>query len=618
MLLHLGAGWFHENFDDHSAATINYDASAAQTCTNTSSFGGLLDKTCTGGLGLTGARIVRQFPYFQVGGAGPVLPFTTAPSASAGTGGMNSLGPFTQGPSGERRPSGVANLTWVRGSHNYKIGGEWRGERYPSTAYSSTTGNYNFNAANGPNGGFTNATSQTALDGQPAPSSGVYGFPLAAFVLGDVANFTIAQPGSVTVGKQQWGLFLQDTWKVTRKLTLDYGLRWDYATYGHESNGMVANFSPTTPNPSAGNHPGAQIFEQTCNCHFATNYPYAIGPRFGFAYQINSKTVFRGGIGVVYNSTAPIIGGAGANSDTTSTPSYGQWVGQLAGGIPTTLHPQFPNLNPNAGQGVGAIVAAPGFLDPNSDRPARQYQWSASIQREISRNLVVEASYVGNRGVWWPANGFGTALSSMNVLSVADLTKYGFTVGNTTDSALLTSLVGSLTPDQKSQLAARGVNLPYANFPANQTVRQSLLPYPQYTGSISPTNAPLGKTWYDALQIVVTKRLSHGITFNANYSHSKNLDLFNTPDLFNRGLGKNLSANDLPNQLRISAEYRMPNYASSRMRVLSTRPFPTPCEIGPSARIWNIRVPRYLAVQFRPAPAFRSRTTWAVGLCPRN
>jgi len=543
LLLHLGAGWFQQEFNDDAPATTSYNASAPQSCTNTPSFDGLLDKTCTGGLGLTGARINRQFPRFIVTNAG----FNGA--ATAATGGMNSIGPFVQGPSKERRPSGVANMTWVRGNHTYKAGAEWRQERYPATAYTGTTGQYTF---------APNSTMQTALDGVAGTTSGVFGFGFASFVRGDVSNFFIAQPGSVTGAKKQMGLFIQDTWKITRKLTLDYGLRWDYATYGHEEHGLNPNFSPTTPNPSAGGHPGAQIFEATCNCNFASNYPYAIGPRLGVAYQINSKTVVRGGFGVVYSATVAVGGAVAANTDTTSTPGFGQWVGQLQGGIPTSLHPVFPNLTPNAGQGIGVVTSAPGYLDPNSDRPARQYQYSLSVQRELNRDLVLEVSYVGNRGVWWPAGG----LTALNALSVADLAHYGFTIGNTADSTLLTPQIGSLSAAQRSTLAARGVVLPYSTFPGNQTVRQSLLAYPQYNTAINPTNAPLGKTWYDSLQFNLTKRYSHGLTLNANYTFSKNLDLMSSPDIFNRDLGKNLSTNDLPHQFRLSAEYRTPRVKS--------------------------------------------------------
>src|SRR5207253_5545734 len=94
LLFYLGAGWFQEEFNDNAAATTSYDSTAPQSCTNTPTFGGLLDKTCTGGLGLTGARITRQFPFFVVGSAGTA------------TGGMSSLGPFSQTNSKERRPSG--------------------------------------------------------------------------------------------------------------------------------------------------------------------------------------------------------------------------------------------------------------------------------------------------------------------------------------------------------------------------------------------------------------------------------------------------------------------------------------------------------------------------------
>ena len=95
-------------------------------------------------------------------------------------------------------------------------------------------------------------------------------------------------------------MFVQDSWKATRKLTIDYGLRWDYATPASEEYGRSANLSLTTPNPAAGGHPGAPIFEATCKCQFVQAYPYAVGPRLGIAYAVNSKTVVRGGWGLAF------------------------------------------------------------------------------------------------------------------------------------------------------------------------------------------------------------------------------------------------------------------------------------------------------------------------------
>src|SRR5262249_169240 len=143
-------------------------------------------------------------------------------------------------------------------------------------------------------------------------------------------------------------------------------------------------------------HPGGQIFEATCNCNFADNYPYAIGPRVGFAYQMDSKTVLRGGFGVVYNATSTASGSA-SSSANAGTPGFFQSVGRFQDGIPDTVQPFFPAFTPNVGQPLGAVVTAPTYLDPNAGRPAKQYQWSVGLQRELNRNLVVEASYVANR-----------------------------------------------------------------------------------------------------------------------------------------------------------------------------------------------------------------------------
>jgi hypothetical protein len=115
------------------------------------------------------------------------------------------------------------------------------------------------------------------------------------------------------------------------------------------------------------------------------------------------------------------------------------------------------------------------------------------------------------------------------------------------------------------------VNLPYASFPvASQTIRQSILPFPQYTGQTF-SGAPLGKTWYDSFQLNITKRFSHGLTANVNYNYSKSLELMSSPDPFNRNWGKNLGAFDLPNQFRATIQYTVPELSKGGWGFLSNK-----------------------------------------------
>ena len=305
---------------------------------------------------------------------------------------------------------------------------------------------------------------------------------------------------------------------------------------------------------------GAQ-FESTCKCNFASNYPNAFGPRVGAAYQINSKTVLRAGLGVVYNATANASGSQANTSQTSAVPANsGQTVGLLVNGIPATVQPVWPSFDSGVGHPVAGVIGMPALLDPNAGRPARLLQWSISLQREINRNLVVEASYVANRGTWWSAAG----LAPLKSISQATLTKYGFTnYASTEEAAILTSTIAGLTAARRSEHASRGVVLPYSNFPTNQTVRQSLRDYPQYNNS-GLSSSPLGNTWYDAFQLNVTQRFSHGLSANVNYNFSKNLDLISSPDVFNRSLGRDISGNDLPHQLRITVQYVVPKLFSNR------------------------------------------------------
>jgi hypothetical protein len=517
VLLHIGLGWSQMNTDDR-APVIDYNPEKE--------------------LGLRGARLNRNFPNFTAG-------------ASTATGGLSTIGPAggIQGQGGERRPSAVVNLSLVRRNHNIKFGGEWRLERYPTRTFTAAAGQYGFTGSGW--------TTQSSLQGI-ATSQGSTGFGYANFLLGNVRSITLAVPISYGTSKSQWALFVQDNWKIRRNLTLDYGLRWDYGTYTREDHGRNGNLDLTVPNSSAGGHPGGLIFEAQCKCLFADNYPYSIGPRAGLAYTLNNKTVLRGGFGIVYNSTST-FGGSVTNDVNGGTPGFGEGLFRLQDGIPASVNPQWPVFDPAIGHTPNSVIAAPAMLDPNGGRPARQYQWSFSLQREIDRNLVVEAAYVANRGVWWSAGG----LTSNNDISEALLARYGFQVGNTADRSLLIAQWQNLTTAQRSTLASRGVFVPYNGFPLNQNVRQSLRPFSQFNTSINPSSAPLGKTWYDALQVTVTKRYSHGLTLNANYTFSKTLDLMSSPDVFNRSLGKDLAGSDRPHQFRLSADYIVPRIPES-------------------------------------------------------
>ena len=511
--------------------------------------------------------------------AGRGLPLiATGVTTNTGEGGMNNLGPQYDQHFWERRPSIVTSASYVRGAHTYKVGAEIRQMKYPNFNATYSSGEYLFATYSGglsssggtsgtlaTVGNVSNYTTQTSLNGTTV-NNGFAGFGLASFLLGGAQNIAVQAPINLRTENYQSAIYLQDSWKVSRKLTLDYGLRWDYGTYQKEQFGRYGDFSSTVPNPSASGRPGALIYEANCNCQFSHNYPYAVGPRLGAAYQIDRSTVLRGGVGVVYGSLdASSATGYSSNSALSSTPAFGQIAGLLQNGIPSSVQAAWPTLNnPAAGQAPGAVVSAPSLLDQNVGRPMRLLQWNVNLQREIGRNLFVEAGYVGNRGVWETA---GASLAPQNNLSQGTLAALGVhssDFSNATLSSAFNTTISALSPAQKTALASVGLTqfLPYSNFPQNQTVRQSLVPFPQYSGAMAPSGAPLGKNWYDGLQTTFTKRFSHGLTANANYTYSKTLSLTSSQDPFNRDLGKNLSTYDVPHQLRISAQYEVPRFHS--------------------------------------------------------
>jgi Carboxypeptidase regulatory-like domain/TonB dependent receptor len=528
VLLHIGGGFQSNNFAD-DAPVLDYNQEAA--------------------LGLKGATVQRLFPALR--------------GLTAAQGGVKDLGPLgNRHPLLYNKPTGNASLTWVKDNHTYKFGGEMRLDSNASTLFTNTNGIYNFSAAQ---------TGQPYLQAT-AVGGGNIGFPYASFLLGAVDNVRIAPSHEIKLAKSQVGFFAQDTWKATRKLTLDYGLRYDYSTYLKETSGKLAQFSPVTPNAAAGGIPGAVIFEGDgagrCNCNFAKNYPWAFGPRLGLAYQINSKTVLRAGLGVVFAGTTDSNGATQGNltlPQAVSSSNYGDAVVNFASGIPSSLVDPFPNYNANQFPQTGyhTTQAPPTWYDQNAGRPARQIQWSFGLQREIVSNLVVEASYVGNRGAWWYAPG----LIDVNGLTPERIASVGLNVTNTADQAILRARIGD---------AAAGAfrnRLPYSAFPTTATVAQSLRPFPQFS-SITSLWAPLGRTWYDSLQMKATKRMSRGLDFTSVFTWQRNL-LMGSPnnpvvgagnggaainDVFNRKLNKALSPFDQPIVFNIAVTYQMPKF----------------------------------------------------------
>ena len=541
LLLHVGAGSVTYPFNDHSPTT-DYDQ--------------------VKNLGLTGTPVpVGRFPSI----AGLCL--TGASPACTGTGGLANLGPgvgATQSSSKQISPTFNSSVTWVKDNHTYKFGAELRTFGFIGHILTASNGLFNFAA---------NQTAQPYAQSTTVGSgatAGFVGFPYASFLLGAVNSGTVNPPADVRTGKHFLAFFAQDTWKITRKLTFDYGLRYDYATYPKEQYGRMPTLAPSLANPTAGGHPGATLYEATCNCNFASNYALAFGPRLGIAYQITPKTVLRAGFGIAYDGTATAQPGqANATPNNTfSAPGFGDAAMVLGSGVPQAYVLPWPNFsagsypNPN----VPTLKNGPAVVvDQNAGRPARQTQWSVGLQREVFRNLVVEGAYVANRGAWW----LSSTLDNYNALTPQILSSYGLDVNNAGDRAILRANIGT-------SAAGRFQNkLPYSGFPVTATVAQALRPFPQFSSGLTPLWAPQGRTWYDSLQAKITKRFSRGLDFTYAFTWAKEQQMGTEAnvvnDVFNRAQNKTISGFSRPLVSVLALNYVLQPWGKNRILSYAVR-----------------------------------------------
>jgi len=607
LLMHLGAGLLHTS---NPQQTAFYDQAANNIFPDGTPFP------------------AKNFPYVS----GMWSPFGGGffpPVAGI----ASSTGSFYETPSQyDIKPTFNASMTWVHGNHTYKLGATARFEGLPTVTNSQAQGEFTFGQIQ---------TADPWQLGQVFANSASSGLGYASFLLGAANQLQVSAPGNLRLGMHAYSLFLQDTWKVTRKVTLDLGLRWDYANLWREEHGRMQSADFGLPNPTIGGRLGAVEYEATCHCNFSTAYPFSIGPHIGVAYQITPKTVFRAGGAISYGAGSDQSELNNIDKDflALGTPAYGSPAailkngdvygpGNVLGNPVLSWPSSFLNTSyfpaPTAN---GVIPPAPPFISiaSNAGRLPRIFQWSVGLQREVARDLLVEAAYVGNRGAWWAAP-LLAGFPNYNAVTPQFLqSQYGLNVANANDALLLNSPINSPSVLARFPQFANP-NSVYQGFPASEPLIAALVPYPQWFGGIPPfLGPPMGDTWYDSLQAKVTKRFGHGLQGAAAYTWQKSLTngansntSYVTPDpplindVFNLASLKQLSGFDLPQMFVVSFTYLTPKLAAGSGAT------------GTKALSWLLRdwtfsaVMRYQSGALLPTPPSNNNLLSDLGRGPAN
>lgn len=420
-------------------------------------------------------------------GAFPVIGFSGGTASPRGMGG----GDFSTNANG--RITFTETVAWTKGRHTIKFGGTYWPEYANAREGFQSSGSFSFS---------------NLVTSQPnAPRYTAWGSSFASFLLGELSSAGVREPYARGARYRSFGVFAQDEWRMTNKLTLSYGLRWEGNAAPFEPNGTASGFDPTIPNPKAGGRLGALVFAgngpgRTGSRSLSDGWYKGFGPRLGIAYQATPKTVVRASGGIYYapgfRTRLIAYGFTNGNSISSST-GYGPVYNWTTDGYPDDF-PRAPFIDPafQNGQNVSSIL-------PGTSRMPQILTWTFSIQRELTRNLAFEATYVGSHSTHLILS---SQQSNMNTLDPQYL-----------------SLGNLLFQDILSPAAiAAGFTPPYEEFTSQsiRTVGQALRPYPQYR-DVTEEWGNHGISRYNSLQLKVTKRYSNGLTLLAFYTWSKNM-----------------------------------------------------------------------------------------------
>jgi hypothetical protein len=425
----------------------------------------------------------------------------------------------------------VDALTWVRGRHTVKLGGDLRWERLDGVQPPSPTGSFLFTSL------FTD------LPGVPGTGS-----PLASFLLGQVQTFSIdVQQAAIRNRAHIEEYFVQDDWKLNDRVTVNGGVRYTLNFPSTETNDQVAVFNTESRQLE---YLGRDGHPRAARRLHALNF----GPRLGIVVQLGDRLVARTGYGLVWIEQAgittpfttphfPFVQTISERSLDNIVPAFALADGPTVAPIP---------LTPDAGLGQGVFA-----VDRDLGSGYVQ-QWNAALQRAISSDTTVEVAYVGSR-----ITRVGIPDTNINQLTV--------------DQLRLGASLLQRVPNPYVGVIPRSSSLGDPTIP----LAQLLKPFPQYT-TVSFYRNNVGTTEYHGLAARLEQRLHRGLSFLVSYTRSRLMDdassvfdasiltgpIANVPvaDSFNRTLERDYSTGDIPHVVVSSVVWELPVGAGRRMR----------------------------------------------------
>lgn len=434
-------------------------------------------------------------------------------------------------------------FNWTRGKHNLKFGFDFRKLQHQGI-YPSRPAQFGFDPG-------ATAFPSGSLRGNT-------GAAYASFLLG-LADNGYEYINDVTAGARftNLGLYVQDDYKLTPRLTLNLGLRWDLYTPMIEAHDRMSVMDPAAPNPAAGNIPGAYVFAGSGSApHTGTRtltsmlntYHKAFGPRIGLAWKLNDKAVIRSAYGISYSPGGGLSGGnvTGATDGYSGQASFTSPDGHLTpafnwdGGFPQNFdHPPFisAGLNVNGGASIWGDKA---YI------PMQKQDWNLGTQYQLRQGLLLDVAYVGSKSTRLNTGAFNPNQTPTQYLSLgADLLQKDIT-----DPAVV----------------ALGFTPPYPGF--SGSLAQALRPFPQYVGVGTLNSANVGNMTYHSIQVKAEKQFAKGLFLLSTYTFSKTITDANSSlggffspgarDQYNRGLEKALAVFNSPHRFVTAFNYELP------------------------------------------------------------